>query len=849
MRDYAAHRQKLISLNSRLLTLQRKPISLSLVRVLRRFDGESSRDLPHVFLKHMKSVFYSVASSSSSKSAVSFFRVVTPFVQRLKRFALGFIALGGIPFIVTNASAQTVTTLRTFTGGTTDGESTASSLVQDNTGTLYGVTSTGGANDRGILFKLQPDGSSYTVMFSFPSSAGSPRILNGRNNSFILGPDGVLYGASRFGGIADAGTVYKINRDGTGFTVLHSFTGTPSGGGNDGREPNGGLIIAADGNLYGCTSDGSGPGNTNRAGTIFRLSTNGSGYQVICNFLPSSAYPNSFGPVSLMQASDGKLYGAAIGGAPNNTVQLGSGSLFSLKTDGSDFKPIYFFTSSGTGGIGAAPESQLIQLSDGKLYGVARNGGTSLDGSLFRINPDGSSFQVLYSFPGGTTGEDPENNFFLSRDGTSFYGSTRFGGAPGIAGQGVYYKIRTDGTGYKVLYQKPTTGSTGYFGFLQASNGALYGSTLRGSPPSTVFGTIFRIDEASGPTITTQPSSATAALGGSVTLNVAATGATGYQWRRNGAAIAGATNASLTLSSLSLASSGNYDVVTTNADGSTVSATAILLINDGQPNRLSNLSVRTTLAANQILTVGFNVRGGSKPVLIRAAGPTLGAPPFNIPGTMADPKLAIFNTATPPVKIDENDNWGGNTAIFSTGAALGAFPFTNSASLDAAVIHNVDGGRTVQVSGPTAGNLIVEAYDTNLSASPKLVNLSARNFVGTGNDILTAGFNIAGTSPKNILIRAVGPSLAAPPFNIPGTMADPKLVLFNTANPPQKIDENDNYLSTLTGVFNSVGAFGLVPGAKDAVLMVQLPPGGYTVQISGADGGTGDAIVEVYELP
>jgi len=107
------------------------------------------------------------------------------------------------------------------------------------------------------------------------------------------------------------------------------------------------------------------------------------------------------------------------------------------------------------------------------------------------------------------------------------------------------------------------------------------------------------------------------------------------------------------------------------------------------------------------------------------------------------------------------------------------------------------------------------------------------------------GFTIAGTGTRNLLIRAAGPSLAA--LGVGGTLADPKLEIFDSRN--VVIGSNDTYAPALASVFASVGAFGFVPGATDAALTVSLPPGGYTVQVSGADGGTGTAIVEVYELP
>ncbi len=328
--------------------------------------------------------------------------------------------------------------------------------------------------------------------------------------------------------------------------------------------------------------------------------------------------------------------------------------------------------------------------------------------------------------------------------------------------------------------------------------------------------------------------------GDSVTLSVTASGIAPltYQWLKDGVAIAGATSATLTLSKVPGSAAGSYTVTITNPGGSVTSAPVILTV---VAARLTNVSVRTTLAANQILTVGFTMQGGAKPLLIRAAGPGLAA--LGVTGTMADPKLTLFKSS---VLIEANDNWSSNaTAVANANAAVGAFPFAPG-SLDAALVRSIDGGHTVQVSGPAAGNVIVEAYDAGSGLTPRLTNLSALNRVGTGGDVLIAGFTIAGFGTKNLLIRAVGPTLAAVQFGLAGMIADPKLEVYSG---PTKIGENDNWAPALTETFGSVGAFALIPGSKDAALVVSLPPGGYTVQVFGADGGTGTALVEIYELP
>jgi hypothetical protein len=345
------------------------------------------------------------------------------------------------------------------------------------------------------------------------------------------------------------------------------------------------------------------------------------------------------------------------------------------------------------------------------------------------------------------------------------------------------------------------------------------------------------------PAITAQPSSRTAALGSTVSFTVTATGAVTQQWRKNGVAIAGATATTLTLANLTAADAANYDLVLSNASGTTTSAVATLLLNAGLTARLSNVSVLTTLAANQVLTVGLTMQGGPKPVLLRAAGPGLGA--LGVPGTMTDPRLALFNGSA---QVAANDNWGTPAAdvgaVTAAISSLGAFPFVSTASLDAAMVTTFEGGRTAQVSGPTAGTMIIEAYDAGAGNTTRLTNLSALNFVGPGSPLI-AGFTIAGSGTKNLLIRAVGPSLGA--LGVPGTLADPKLVLQTSGQ--VLVAENDTFSASLPAVFATVGAFPYVAGAKDAAIIVSLPAGGYTVTVSGADGGSGTAIIEVYELP
>jgi hypothetical protein len=193
-------------------------------------------------------------------------------------------------------------------------------------------------------------------------------------------------------------------------------------------------------------------------------------------------------------------------------------------------------------------------------------------------------------------------------------------------------------------------------------------------------------------------------------------------------------------------------------------------------------------------------------------------------------------------KVGENDDWNAN--ILATFARVGAFNL-NAGSKDSALIANVDGSASVQTSGSAGGVVLVEVYDVLPGNSQRLVNLSARNQAGTGADALVAGFSLSGSGTKRLLIRAVGPTLGA--FGVPSVLADPKLEIFEGST---KIAENDNWDAGLAGSFGAVGAFGLPSNSRDSALIITVRANqGYTAQVSGADGGTGEALVEVYELP
>ncbi len=352
---------------------------------------------------------------------------------------------------------------------------------------------------------------------------------------------------------------------------------------------------------------------------------------------------------------------------------------------------------------------------------------------------------------------------------------------------------------------------------------------------------------AGAPVITAQPASASVSVGDSVTLAITATSTTAitYQWRRDGVAIAGATGATLTLPSVTTTQAGTYTSVVTNSSGATTSNPATLAVlpaGGTSTAALVNLSVRSYLpSSTATLTAGFVIQSASgKRILVRAVGPTLTS--FGVTGAMADPRLEIYDTTA--AKIAENDSW--DASLATTFAQVGAFALP-AGSRDAALTVTLPAGAgTAEVRGTSAGVVLVEAYDTASLATSRLVNLSARSNVGTADSSLIAGFSLNGTGSKRLLIRAIGPRLAA--FGVTGGLSDPRLDIYNAAG--TVLASNDDWAASLASVFAQVSAFALTTGSKDAAVAVTLPAGAsYTAVISGVNGATGEAMIEIYELP
>ena len=283
----------------------------------------------------------------------------------------------------------------------------------------------------------------------------------------------------------------------------------------------------------------------------------------------------------------------------------------------------------------------------------------------------------------------------------------------------------------------------------------------------------------------------------------------------------------------------------TNSSG-TATATLTLLVTG---SRIVNFSTRALSGpGDQTLVMGFVVRGNGKNLLVRGIGPALA--PFGVANALADPLLTVFSGTT---SVASNDDWQVTTSGQATAADIaaaavraGGFALPNG-SKDSALITVLNNGpytTSLARANATTGVALTEVYDLDLTGESRLINVSARMNITTGEGTLIAGLAIAGNTAKTVLIRGVGPTLTQ--FGVTGVLADPQIAVFNGST---AIASNDNWGNDaqVAAAAVQVGAFALTAGSRDAALLVTLQPGSYTVQITGVGNTTGVALIEIYD--
>ena len=403
---------------------------------------------------------------------------------------------------------------------------------------------------------------------------------------------------------------------------------------------------------------------------------------------------------------------------------------------------------------------------------------------------------------------------------------------------------------------------SGQFNFVQVVALDSTGTPLGTSSPTGV-----------APYFSVQPASQTVAAGSTTVFSVMAGGTTtSYQWSlngsplsdgaSNGAIYSGSSGPTLVVTGPTAASAGNYTCTATGPGGATVSSPAALSLVDTQDvGRLTNVSARANVGTGgNVLITGFVVGGpqaaGTEELLVRASGPSLSQ--FGITDFLPDPELVLTLLGSPDSATKTVASWDGNPEISQAATAVGAFPWENSTSLDAATVHAFHmGTHTAEVLGASGdtGIALAEVYDATpegayTPSDPHLMNVSARAQVGTGGNVLIAGFVIGGQTSKTVLIRASGPALAG--LGVAGALSDPQVKLYNAASAGMVLASNSGWMGDpmISAAAATVGAFAWQnPASRDSALLLTLAPGSYTAEVQGQSGDTGIALVEIYEVP
>jgi uncharacterized repeat protein (TIGR03803 family) len=394
--------------------------------------------------------------------------------------------------------------------GVSNGSTPRGALIQGPDLFLYGVTSGGGSQGKGVMFKVQTNGTSYTKLVEFD---GAAKGSNGASTPF-LGSDGKLYTMTQRGGANDNGAIFSISTNGTGFLKIFDFNGTA------GKFPLGSLIEASDGYLYGMTSEG---GATNQ-GTSFKIRKDGSNFAKLVDFIGTNGANPQLGP--LLEVQTGLFLGITYRGGASDAGIIFSVSpvgTFNLFKDfpqpaglpdfiipNSDFSGIFgIATSGGAFGGGAVFGSKndgsnytelaylkgnalyaccLTRSSDNRLWGVGREGITSFSYFLFRVDETGANYQRVVTLDDLSIGANPRSLIDFSDD--YIYGVAVNGG---IANSGTVFKVKKDGSGLSKVTDIPggALGSQPYVQSIKHSNGSLYGVAQEGGANNN--GAVFKV--------------------------------------------------------------------------------------------------------------------------------------------------------------------------------------------------------------------------------------------------------------------------------------------------------------------------------------------------------------------
>jgi uncharacterized repeat protein (TIGR03803 family) len=408
---------------------------------------------------------------------------------------LGFLAIAPT---ARGASAEQV--LYSFAGGTSGGTPSAG-LVFDSSGNLYGTTQLGGAHNRGTVFELSPSENgawTNTILYSFAGGEDGANPVA----SLILDGAGSLYGTTQGGGgKQNAGTVFKLSPSESGAwteTVLHRFVGGPL----DGAIPKADLIFDANGNLYGTTSAGGGPGcEQSGCGTVFKLTPQADGKwkETLLHSFAGGSRDGASPWAKVTFDAAGNLYGTTVHGTYRNRCNdsRGCGSVFELTPNAHgkwNEKVLYAFEAEP----GSYPEAGLILDSAGNLYGTTTGGGEFRAGTVFELIHGSWTHRVLHSFEFNRKhyhkdGSEPSARLVMDQSG-NLYGTTVSGGAYGPLGTVFELALMNGKWTETVLHSFDNNRKDGIFPYSNLvfdSAWNLYGTTSEGG--TSEQGTVFEI--------------------------------------------------------------------------------------------------------------------------------------------------------------------------------------------------------------------------------------------------------------------------------------------------------------------------------------------------------------------
>jgi uncharacterized repeat protein (TIGR03803 family) len=670
-------------------------------------------------------------------------------------------------------------------------------LVQGTDQHLYGLTDQNGANGRGTLFQVNPDGSGFTVKHDFATGIASEQAIGPK--ALCVGTDGTIFGVVNQQGSAGAG-VFRFVPTTSEFSWIQTFAAGVVATAAQ-------VLVGDDGLLYGAIDT-----SASKTERVFRLDSNGTGFSILHTFVGTSSVAST---AALAEGPDGLLYGVTTRNGAS-TLPL----LYSLTKDGVTFTALHD-VNVGTNPL-VMPTARLLAAQDGRLYGYSSN-------VLFRSESDGTGLQAIHTFSMTTFAQGPVEI------GGKIYGTISFGGS---TTRGSIFRLEPDGNGFEELVIFPTDPLIGQapLGFLApGSDGALYGLTQGGGDSNR--GTIFRAAASTGatPTPTASPSpSHTPTPTVTATPTPVVTATPGVSPTITPVPTPTSTPTP------SVTASPTPPVTPTPESTATPSPKPSPSVS---PTQALNISTRLRVEVGDgAMIAGFIVAGTStKEVVARGIGPSLGG--AGITDALADPSLQLRDING--TLIVGNDDWQDEPSQAALLVSLGLAP---SNSKESGIVAILDpSAYTVILKGQNGatGVGLAEIYDVDPTSASRLANISTRGLVETGDHVMIGGFILGGGSGNtDIVLRGIGPSLSQ--FGLTNLLMDPTLELRDSNG--TTLNSNNNWQDDPAQAAELTARGLALADSNESGIFASVPPGAFTVILAGNSGGTGIGLVEIYDV-